>query len=118
MLKDGTSEVWPESVEKTFVDGTVIHYLFLLAILRVRRFRTAAILGISLGHVLAGPKQMAQPIPRRLLERGWNRTVQEASRESYPSTAEHVEGREGYVPSLLTHLRTRFIFVFADQNIN
>jgi hypothetical protein len=52
---------------------------------------------------------MAQPIPRRLLERGWNRTVQETSRESYPSTAEHVERREGYVPSLLTHLRTRFI---------
>jgi TEA/ATTS domain len=24
MLKDGTSEVWPESVEKTFVDGAVI----------------------------------------------------------------------------------------------
>ena len=24
MLKDGTSEVWPESVEKIFVDGAVI----------------------------------------------------------------------------------------------
>ena len=40
---------------------------------------------------------MAQPVPRRLLERSWNRTVQETSCESYPSTAEHVEGREGYV---------------------
>jgi len=50
--------------------------------------------------------------------RSWHRMVQETSRESYPSTAEHVEGREGYVLSLLTHIRTRFIFVFADQNIN
>jgi hypothetical protein len=24
MLKDGTSEVWPEGVEKIFVDGAVI----------------------------------------------------------------------------------------------
>jgi hypothetical protein len=24
MLKDGTSEVWPESVEKIFVDGALI----------------------------------------------------------------------------------------------
>jgi hypothetical protein len=28
MLKDGTSEVWPESVEKIFVDGAVIAPLF------------------------------------------------------------------------------------------
>jgi hypothetical protein len=56
MLKDGTSEVWPESVEKIFVDGAAINYLFLLAILRVPCFRTAAILGISLGHVFAGPQ--------------------------------------------------------------
>jgi hypothetical protein len=46
--------------------------------------------------------------------RSWYRMVQETSRESYPSTAEHVEGREGYLPSLLIHLRTRFIFDFAD----
>src|SRR6266404_341560 len=58
---------------------------------------------------------MAQPIPRRLFERGRNRTVQETSRESYPSTAEHVEGREGYVLGLLTHLRTCFIFLFAKS---
>ena len=44
----------------------------------------------------------------------WYRMVQETSRESYTSTAEHVEGREGYLPSLLIHLRTRFIFDFAD----
>jgi hypothetical protein len=60
------------------------HYLFLLAILHVRCFRAAAILGISLGYVFAGPQQMAQPIPRRLLERSWYRTVQETSRKSYP----------------------------------
>ncbi len=93
MLKDGTSEVWPESVEKIFVDGAVIDCLFFLsAILRVCHFRTATILGISMGHVFAGPQPMAEPIPSRLFERGWNRTVQETSRESYPSTAEHVEG--------------------------
>lgn len=50
-----------------------------------------------MGHLFARPQQMAEPVPRRLLERGWDRTVQETSRESYPSTAEHVEGREGYV---------------------
>ncbi len=27
MLKDGTSEVWPESVEKIFVDGAVIPFI-------------------------------------------------------------------------------------------
>jgi hypothetical protein len=31
MLKDGTSEVWPESVEKIFVDGAVITALLPLS---------------------------------------------------------------------------------------
>ena len=60
---------------------------------------------------------MAQPIPRRLLERGRDRTVQEASRESYPSTAKHVEGREGYVFPLDSSEHA-FHLCFADQNIN
>ena len=58
---------------------------------------------------------MAQPIPRRLLERGRNRTVQETSRESYPSTAEHVEGREGYVPSPVDSSSDAFHLCFCGS---
>lgn len=78
--------------------------------LRLPRFRASAILGIPMGHLLARPQQMAEPVSRRLSEGGRDRTLQETSRESHSSTPEHVEGREGYVLDLLSHPSARFIF--------
>jgi hypothetical protein len=77
MLKDGTSEVWPEDVEKVFIQGIsflpISFHLYPPTILLTRR--SPRVLGISMGNLFSWSFTMAEPVSRRLSPKGRRRTV-------------------------------------------
>lgn len=104
LLKDGSGiEVWPESVEKIFVEGlfSLVSWHDILLIHVYLWCRTPQVLGIPICDVIPVPwqKQMAQPILSRLFEECRCGEEQEASCQPYTSFAQYVEGRARFVCS-------------------
>lgn len=76
-VQDGSgSEVWPESLERLFLDGMAVFLIHPRALLITIVFsRIAPVLELSLGNLLPRTEQMAESIPRTRLSLGPCETV-------------------------------------------
>ena len=97
LLKDGSgSEVWPESIEKIFVEG-LPYTVFCLVFLSHRINRFAPILGITMGYIFSRSQPMAEPISSGVPAESGDCPLEKTSRQSYPSFAKYVERRAWFV---------------------
>lgn len=95
LLKDGSSEVWPEDIERVFVQGPCPLPP------RTRRphpfSRPPRVLGIPLGNLLPWPQPLEEPVSRRISQQERRRSFKETGRKPHPGLAKHVEGRTRYI---------------------
>jgi len=103
LLKDGSSEVWPEEIERIFVQGWYPTIL-LSSLSHPPPLRSSRILGITLGHLLSWQKSLEKPILGRIFTARWNRPFQKAGCKSHTSTSQYVERRtrsENFIERLI-----------------
>jgi hypothetical protein len=101
LLKDGSgSEVWPEGVEKIFVQGSRAASVMSLVPISYPH-RPSRVLGVTVGDLFPRTQSMAQSISSRLLAQCRYRPVKKASGQPHASPTKHVEGRARSVPSSL-----------------